>query len=65
MYDVEGRIAIVTGGSKGIGRAIVQRLCQEGVLCVIANRNKSEGEQYAHDLLREGHQAVAISTDVS
>lgn len=65
MPELEGRVAIVTGGSKGIGRAIVRRLCQEGAVCVIANRNQSEGQEYACDLTGEGYQVVAIPTDVS
>ncbi|NSW75576.1 MAG: glucose 1-dehydrogenase [Candidatus Atribacteria bacterium] len=65
MSELEGKVAIVTGGSKGIGRAIVRRLCQEGAVCVIANRNQSEGQEYACDLVEAGYQAVAIPTDVS
>lgn len=65
LGELDGKIAIVTGGSKGIGRAIVLRLCQEGAACIIANRNKSEGEEYASELSAKGYKAVAIATDVA
>lgn len=59
------RLPLLPGGSKGIGRAIVLRLCQEGAICVIANRNRSEGENYASELTEKGYKATAIPTDVA
>lgn len=65
MGELQGKIAIVTGGSKGIGRAIVRKLCEEGATCIIANRNEQEGKEYAAELSREGYHSVAFPTDVS
>ncbi len=65
MAELQDRIAIVTGGSRGIGRAIVRRLCEEGAIGVIANRNELEGKGYADELCREGYKAVALPVDVS
>lgn len=65
MGELEGKIAIVTGGSKGIGRAIVLRLCQEGAVGIVVNRKKSEGEEYARELTEKGYRAIAIPADVA
>lgn len=40
-----GKVAIVTGGASGIGRATVERLSQEGAIVSIFDINKSAGEQ--------------------
>lgn len=65
LGELDGKVAIVTGGSKGIGRAVVLRLCQEGAICVIANRSRPEGEEYASELSKKGYKAIAIPTDVA
>lgn len=65
MAELQNKIAIVTGGSKGIGRAVVSRLCEEGAKCVIANRNELEGKEYADELRRKGYKAIALPLDVS
>ena len=38
LFDLKGRVAIVTGSSRGIGRAIAERLCQHGARVVISSR---------------------------
>lgn len=65
MREFEGKVAIVTGGSKGIGRATVYRFCQEGATCVIVNRHETEGQEYAQELVQQGYSAVAVAADVS
>ncbi|MGQ9623559.1 MAG: SDR family NAD(P)-dependent oxidoreductase [Candidatus Caldatribacteriaceae bacterium] len=65
MAELQGKVAIVTGGNRGIGRAVVRRLCEEGAICVVANRSESEGKEYADELSREGYEAVALPVDVS
>jgi 2-deoxy-D-gluconate 3-dehydrogenase len=65
MGEFEGKVAIVTGGSKGIGRATVYRFCQEGATCVIVNRSEAEGQKYARELVEQGYSAVSLAADVS
>jgi NAD(P)-dependent dehydrogenase (short-subunit alcohol dehydrogenase family) len=48
--DLEGRVAIVTGGSAGIGRAIARRLEAEGTRVVIADVDESEGNFFRTDM---------------
>lgn len=65
IFDLSGRIAIVTGGNRGIGFAIAKGLASVGATVVIANRTAAEGQKAAEALKKEGLNAVAIPTDVS
>ena len=61
MGRVEGKIAIVTGGGTGIGRAAVRRLVEEGAKVVIAEFNSETGQAAADEL---GAEAAFIQHDV-
>ncbi len=65
LFDLSGKIAIVTGGSQGIGFGISRGLALAGATVIIANRRAAEGERAAESLKKEGLSAVAIPTDVS
>lgn len=61
-----GKTAFVTGGSRGIGRAIVRELAAEGYAVGINYRqSREQAEALAADLRRQGAQALAIQADVS
>jgi len=64
-FDLEGRVAIVTGGSRGIGFAIAGALADAGAWIVIANRSEQEGQEAARKLVEAGAKALAVPTDVS
>jgi 3-oxoacyl-[acyl-carrier protein] reductase len=62
---LKGRVALVTGASKGIGRAIAKGLAQEGVDLVMLARTKDAIEQAADQIRREqGVRALAVQADV-
>ena len=65
LFDLGGKVAIVTGGNRGIGFAIAAGLAKAGAAVIIANRNPETGQQAADTILKEGFKAEAISTDVS
>jgi NAD(P)-dependent dehydrogenase (short-subunit alcohol dehydrogenase family) len=50
IADLNGKVALVTGGASGIGLATVQRLAKEGATVVVADLNAEQGEQVARDL---------------
>ena len=65
QLGLAGRVALITGGSKGIGRAVATALAQEGVQLAICARGKPELDAAAEHLRSLGVQALAIPTDMT
>jgi 2-hydroxycyclohexanecarboxyl-CoA dehydrogenase len=66
LVDIQGRVAIVTGGARGIGRGIVTALAQAGASVAIADLRADVAEQTASEIGKDtGAQVVAIKTDVT
>lgn len=64
--ELQGRVALVTGGAGGIGGAVVRRLAESGISGLAINYRKSgnEAAQLAAELERSGIKALAIQADV-
>jgi NAD(P)-dependent dehydrogenase (short-subunit alcohol dehydrogenase family) len=60
-----GKVAIVTGAGRGIGRATALALAQEGANVVLAARSVSEIEAVADEIRRAGRESLPVPTDVS
>jgi NAD(P)-dependent dehydrogenase (short-subunit alcohol dehydrogenase family) len=60
LYDLTGRVAIVTGGSRGLGRSIASGLVAAGARVTIASRKAQACEQAAAELEAEGGDALAV-----
>jgi len=64
MFNLSGKIALVTGASRGIGRAIARRLGEQGATVVAAARGDHAAET-VRELGAAGHAAEAVSLDVT
>jgi len=63
--DLTGKVAIVTGGSVGIGFGISYRLAEAGAHVIIAARRLDEAQKTVKELQEKGFKADAVQTDVS
>ena len=65
MRRLEGKVAIVTGGGKGIGRGISRRFAREGASVVVAELDDEAGRSVASELEGLGGRGLFVRTDVS
>ncbi len=65
LFDLKEKIAIVTGGNRGIGFAVAAGLAKAGAAVVIANRDAEAGQKAALAIRNDGFSAAAVPTDVS
>ncbi|GAB3928623.1 SDR family NAD(P)-dependent oxidoreductase [Larkinella terrae] len=66
QFDLSGRAAIITGGSKGLGLAMAAGLASAGANVMLVNRNAEEGAKAAEELSRDfGVKAIAFSADIT
>ena len=65
MIDLNGKVAIVTGGGSGIGKGISLVLANQGASVVIADVNIENASSVVSELESKGKKGIAISTDVS
>ncbi len=66
MRGLEGRVAVVTGASRGIGRGIALRLAEEGCKVVVNyNRSAEAAAEVVNTIQSQGGEAIAVQADVS
>ncbi|MEC9179815.1 MAG: SDR family NAD(P)-dependent oxidoreductase, partial [Actinomycetota bacterium] len=64
-HDLTGRTALITGASRGIGRAIAEELASHGCAVALAARSADTVQQAADAIEQSGGRAVAIAADVT
>ena len=63
-FELKGKVVLVTGASKGIGKAIAEAFAAEGSRVVLNARNQQELEQTAQQIQRPGGNVLALAADV-
>lgn len=62
---LKGKVAVITGGTRGIGRAIAQRFLDGGADVVLFGVNRERGEQVVKELAKEGQRVLFLPVDVA
>jgi len=66
MFELNGKVALITGGSRGIGRAIAVRLAQHGVDIVVNYvRHKKDAQSTANEVERLGRKCLLVKANVA
>jgi dehydrogenase/reductase SDR family protein 4 len=64
QFNLENKVAIITGSSKGIGKAIAKGLAQNGAQVVISSRSQEACDEVAKEFMDEGLKAVGIACHI-
>lgn len=65
MRELRGKVAVITGGAGGIGRAMAERFLDEGMKVVIADINQDALDEAVGEMAVDGAQVAGVRTDVS
>ena len=65
LFDLTGKVAIVTGSSRGIGRAIAEAFADSGAKVVISSRNQEPCDEVAAAIRAKGGEAIAVAARIS
>jgi len=65
LFDLTGKVALITGSTKGIGQAIATRMAEHGAKVVISSRNQDACDKVAAGIRKAGHTAIAIACNIN
>ena len=64
LFDLGGQVAIVTGASRGIGRAIAERMAQQGAKVVVSSRKLEACQEVVDAIVARGGEAIAVACNI-
>ncbi|MGN0000691.1 MAG: SDR family oxidoreductase [Marinilabiliaceae bacterium] len=64
LFDIQGHVVVITGGTGVLGRCIAKYLAQEGARVVVLGRKESVGQEVVTDIVAQGGEACFLKADV-
>jgi NAD(P)-dependent dehydrogenase (short-subunit alcohol dehydrogenase family) len=64
LFDLGGQVAVVTGASRGIGRAIAERMAQQGAKVVVSSRRLEACQEVVDGITARGGEAIAVACNI-
>jgi len=65
LFDLSGKVALITGSTKGIGKAIAERMAEHGAKVVISSRNQDACDDVAQGIRENGGDAIAMACNIN
>lgn len=65
LFDLSGKVALITGSTKGIGKAIAERMAEQGAKVVISSRNQELCDEVAQGIKDSGGEAIAVACNIN
>jgi len=65
LFSLEDKVVLITGSTKGIGKAIAMRMAEQGAKVVISSRNQDACDEVAGEIKAAGYQAIAIACNIN
>ncbi|HEX7561423.1 MAG TPA: SDR family NAD(P)-dependent oxidoreductase, partial [Candidatus Humimicrobiaceae bacterium] len=65
IFDLTGKVAVVTGGGRGIGKSLAMALAREGADVAIVDINKENADITSEEIKSLGRRSISIKTDLS
>jgi NAD(P)-dependent dehydrogenase (short-subunit alcohol dehydrogenase family) len=65
LFSLKNKVAIITGSTKGIGKAIACRMAEQGAKVVISSRNQGACDEVAAEVRGQGGEAIAIACNIN
>jgi NAD(P)-dependent dehydrogenase (short-subunit alcohol dehydrogenase family) len=65
LFDLTGKVALITGSTKGIGKAIAVRMAEQGAKVVVSSRNQDACDELAGEIRAAGGVAIAVACNIN